>query len=213
MTDASTTGSGTIVGSGLFKSRGWISAAIFLPIALLSIFSAPWTLEGTWADVCVDLAGWLVLGAGIFIRLWATLYIGGRKSMALVTDGPYALCRHPLYVASFLIVLALGVFLLSLSIMVAGAALAVVYALVVVPSEERHAIACFGDAYRQYASTTPRFFPRWRRAQRPGMLEIKVAAFLREYARTYGFIALGAAADCLAYLRSQPWWPTPFHLP
>jgi len=199
--------------SRLFLWRGWISAAVFLPVVALAAFSRPLIAEGTWPDGIVDLVGWIVLAAGIFIRLWATLYLGGRKSKTLVTCGPFALCRHPLYVASFLVIVALGVFMLSLSVLAAALVLGVIYAVAVVPSEERHALACFGESYRAYADSTPRFLPRWRGIERPGTIEIKVAEFLREYGRAFGLITLGAVIDFAAYCRVQPWWPTPFHLP
>lgn len=200
-------------GRGVFCWRGAVSALVLLPVCAAAAFSRPWVREGAWADVLADFMAWLLLAAGIFLRLWATLYIGGRKSIELVTEGPYALCRHPLYVASFLILVSLAVFLLSASVLMAACLLALVYALVVVPSEERHAQKCFGDAYCTYSAATPRFVPRKLRIARPGKLEIKVGAFLREYARTFGLIALGAAIDLLAYCRTQPWWPAPFQLP
>lgn len=198
---------------GTFRWRGAISALVFFPVVIAAVFSPPRVGEGAWFDVLGDFVGWIVLGAGIFLRLWATLYIGGRKSVELVTTGPYALCRHPLYVASFLILLALAIFLLSASVLAAAGLLAIVYAFVVVPSEERHALTCFGDEYRRFMAQTPRFLPRTLRIAPPGVIEIKVGAFLREYARTFGLIALAAALDLLAYCRTQPWWPTPFHLP
>jgi len=197
----------------VFERRGWISAAILLPAIVLASFSRPWTSEGGWADTGADFLAWLVLGGGIFLRLWATLYIGGRKSTSLVTGGPYAMCRHPLYVASFLIVVSLAFYLQSLTILAGAVVVGIVYAAIIVPSEERHAAACFGDAYREYGRSTPRFLPRFRSLERPGTVEIKMAAFLREFARVYGLIALGAAADLLAYCRGQPWWPAIFRLP
>ncbi len=103
----------------LFLRRGWISTAILLPAVLLACLSRPWNAEGGWRDMVTDFLGWLVLGGGVFVRLWATLYIGGRKSVALVTAGPYAMCRHPLYVASFLIVASLSLYLQSLTIFAA----------------------------------------------------------------------------------------------
>ncbi|MCG3127436.1 MAG: hypothetical protein CHACPFDD_02296 [Phycisphaerae bacterium] len=200
-------------GRGAFRWRGVVSALVLLPVCTLAVFSPPWVGEGTWYDVLGDFVAWIVLGAGVFLRLWATLYVGGRKSVELVTTGPYALCRHPLYVASLLILVSLAIFLLSATVLAAAGLLATVYAFVVVPSEERHALNCFGDEYRGYTAATPRFIPKTLRIAPPGVIETKVGAFLREYARTFGLIALGAAIDLLAYCRTQPWWPTPFHLP
>jgi protein-S-isoprenylcysteine O-methyltransferase Ste14 len=197
----------------LFRWRGTISAWVLLPVSLAVAFSRPCVAEGTWPSVAVSLVAWLLLGGGVFIRLWATLYIGGRKSTTLVTTGPYAVCRHPLYWASFLIALSLAAFMVSPSILAAVIALGFAYALAVIPSEERHAIACFGDAYRAYMHKTPGLLPHWRAIERPGKIEIKVAEFLRECARDLGLIALGAGTSLLAHCRALPAWPAWFHIP
>jgi hypothetical protein len=89
----------------------------------------------------------------------------------------------------------------------------IIYAIWVIPSEERHAIRCFGKPYRVYAQSTPRFIPRLSRLKRPGTIEVKVAAFLLESARDFGCILIGAATDFFAHTRLQPWWPKPFNLP
>ena len=44
----------------------------------------------------------LLLVAGACLgRIWCSVFIAGRKDAAIVTHGPYALCRHPLYSLSF----------------------------------------------------------------------------------------------------------------
>lgn len=196
-----------------FMWRGWFSALIVAPAIALACLSKPLVVEGDFGDVGADFLAWLILGAGAFMRLWATLYIGGHKSMSLVTEGPYAICRHPLYVGSFLIALSLAVFLTSPTVLAALIIVAIFHALVVVPSEERHAAACFGEAYRAYCAVTPRFFPRAIRLGRPGRVDVKVGEFLREFARVYGFIVLGAAAEFLAFCRQLPSWPKLLSLP
>ena len=197
----------------LFTWRGWLSAAVIVPAVALACLSKPLVGEGQFGDAGLDFLAWLLLGAGVFVRLWATLYIGGRKSLSLVCDGPYALCRHPLYVGAFLILASLAVFLTSPVVFAATLVIGLIYGLLIVPSEERHAAACFGDAYREYCAVTPRFWPRGIKLGRPGKVEVKVGEFMRELARVYGFIALGAAAEFLAYCRPLPWWPKPFHRP
>ncbi len=199
-------------GTTIFKWRGWLSAAVLLPAIVLACLSEPPEAEGDLGDVLFDFFGWLVLGAGIFMRLWSTLYIGGHKSMSLVTEGPYAICRHPLYVGSFLIVLSLAIFMESPIVAAATLLVAVFYAFVILPSEERHAAECFGEAYARYCSVTGRFWPRSLALGRPGRVEVKMGEFLREFGRTYGFITIGAAAEVLAYFRQFPWWPRFFHL-
>ena len=46
------------------------------------------------------LLGFALVVLAVLARLWTTLFIAGRKETTLVRDGPYAVCRHPLYAAS-----------------------------------------------------------------------------------------------------------------
>ena len=196
----------------LFRFRGWISALILLPAIAAACLSRPRWNEGTFADSAVDALGWCLLATGVFLRMWATLYIGGKKSLSFVTEGPYAMCRHPLYLGSFFIVVSLAVFLQSLVLLAAVVLVVVLHAILVLPSEERYLVATFGDAYRAYAQQTPSMLPRLRNLRRPGTIEIKVAELLREAGRALGCGVIGAASEVVIQCRAQPWWPV-LHFP
>jgi protein-S-isoprenylcysteine O-methyltransferase Ste14 len=190
-----------------FKSRGPLAGIVILPAVAYACLSPPLVNAGTWADAGLSVLAWAIFSAGIVMRIWATLYIGGRKSVALVTEGPYAACRHPLYVGSFFVAVSLAVFLKSPVVLVAVAATAFIYAVWIIPSEEQHALACFGAAYREYQAATPRFIPSFRRLKRPGFVEIKVAELLRELGRDLIGVMIGASAELVAHCRAEPWWP------
>jgi protein-S-isoprenylcysteine O-methyltransferase Ste14 len=113
-----------------------------------------------------------VVFAGEAIRVWAVGYSGvttrsnAVEAPALVTAGPYAYVRNPLYVGNF--VTAVG-FVLAFTgkngpaarLAIAAGSLAVmigVYA-VIVPHEEAYLRATFGAAYDAYAARVPRVFP------------------------------------------------------
>ncbi len=76
----------------------------FLPLLLL--------IRSPYQDMALgevmESLGFLAIVAAVLGRFWATLYIGGRKNGEVMTDGPYSICRHPLYVASSLGILGLG---------------------------------------------------------------------------------------------------------
>lgn len=96
---------------------------------------------------------------GELIRLWA----GGfqeRKGKVLVTNGPYAFLRNPLYLGNFLI--GIGIVLITRNTFLL---LAFVIGFLwiyskVVRREEEELLKKFGELYHRYLNAVPRFFPR-----------------------------------------------------
>jgi protein-S-isoprenylcysteine O-methyltransferase Ste14 len=77
----------------------------------------------------------------------------------LVTTGPYAFIRHPLYAAMFGWAVSL-VLLTANWIFLAMAVLSIAGTIRRVPQEEKMMIEAFGDEYKAYIQRTGRFFPR-----------------------------------------------------
>jgi len=100
----------------------------------------------------------LLITAGIG-RIWCSLYIAGRKDQTLCTEGPYSLCRNPLYLFSFIGVA--GVFLALQSLLLT--AIAVVFYLLyysyVIRCEEKRLLNIFGAPFSTYMTVVPRFIP------------------------------------------------------
>ena len=76
----------------------------------------------------------------------------------LVVQGPYARIRHPRYVQLLIAFVAYALFANYVTCYVV-VVLTLIGVRVVVAFEERELIARFGDAYRRYMETTPRFVP------------------------------------------------------
>lgn len=55
-----------------------------------------------------DFAKFLKIVACVLIGFWSILYIGGRKNQMIMQDGPYSMCRHPLYLFSTIGVFGFG---------------------------------------------------------------------------------------------------------
>ena len=119
----------------------------------------------------IRLGVWCVL-AGEMLRLWAAGYVGHRKVNrtehrrgepkigALITAGPYAYVRHPLYVGTFLIGLGFCLIAGNLWLMLG----ALVCFLVVYPkkaAEEEHTIRGeWGEQFDAYRRRVGAWFPR-----------------------------------------------------
>jgi protein-S-isoprenylcysteine O-methyltransferase Ste14 len=128
-----------------------------LGAGLLLQVVAPW--RPPWPAGASRAAGWPLLLAGLGLVAWAVrtaAEVRLERPDRLVTGGPYAISRNPMYVAAAAVYLGIA--------LVAGAAwplallpgvLAATH--VVVVREERSLEARFGDTYRSYRSSVRRY--------------------------------------------------------
>jgi protein-S-isoprenylcysteine O-methyltransferase Ste14 len=151
----------------VFKHRGTLLA---VPAVALAVLGKPTALS-----IALGLP---LAFAGEFMRCFAVGYSGATTrgdtvtAPQLVTAGPYAHLRNPLYAANA--VTALG-FALAFTgglrpwarLALAGGTLGTMLAVyaTIVPHEEGFLRETFGDAYEAYANRVPRLFPRVTPAQ------------------------------------------------
>ena len=123
----------------------------------------------TGLELPLGLAGVLLAWLGAALSVWAKLTLGRWFSASfgvkpeheLITTGPYALVRHPMYTS--LVTLGVGLGLAFDSVLTVGMAL-----LYLVPFalhtyiEEQIFAKHFGEAWREYAARVPRLVPGWR---------------------------------------------------
>lgn len=84
------------------------------------------------------------------------------KVPALVTEGPYARMRHPIYLAFLLMQIAVLFLTSNWFIGLCGIAIIISVIAIRVPEEERMLIEQFGDEYRNYIKHTGSLFPKIR---------------------------------------------------
>jgi protein-S-isoprenylcysteine O-methyltransferase Ste14 len=189
----------------LVKSRAWIGILILVPFAIGESILPPLVREETVGDFLLDLIAWVTFIAGATFRWWATLYVGGRKNTTVICDGPYSICRNPLYVGTFLIVLSIALFLHS-ALLAFGLIIASVFYLgVTVPVEESKLRERFGDEYARYVERVPRFVPALRRVQSPSVINVRLSGLVKEYGRTWRWIWVPFLTEIIAHLRMVKW--------
>jgi protein-S-isoprenylcysteine O-methyltransferase Ste14 len=140
-------------------------AAVAAAFGLLFVAST-WRLQSSSTFYVIQAIGLALIVVAIAGRTWCAVYIGGRKKITLVQEGPYAMVRHPLY--SFSIIGAAGIGALWGSFVV-SLMLAVATALIlkgVTRQEEQFLATRFGTEYTRYAAQVGRYIPRsfcWRK--------------------------------------------------
>lgn len=133
-----------------------ITAGLFLAFALTAI---PLNANDARYDV-LELLGFILLIVAALGRIWCSIYISGRKDRELCTDGPYSLCRNPLYLFSFIGVIGFFCALGNLIFCAVASLLFLLYYRGMILSEEKRLVQIFGAPFRAYLNNTPRFFPR-----------------------------------------------------
>ncbi len=154
-----------------------------------------------------ELAGLVLVAAATLARIWTTLYIAGHKGERIVTQGPYARCRHPLYALS--IVASLGIGLATRSLVLALLTLVVAAGLHFAAAlrEERQLEATLGESYRWYAQQVARFCPRVTRIDTPARIDVSTAIYRKAFLDAGSILALYVAIVLIALARDAGLWP------
>jgi protein-S-isoprenylcysteine O-methyltransferase Ste14 len=113
--------------------------------------------------------GLLALGVSLLAIGWVTVY---RGRGTLVTRGIYRYLRHPQYVGLIAIVLAFNIQWPTLPTLLMGPLLILMYVRLA-RREDTELATVYGEAFSEYATRTPAFFP-WPRGRPP--LEVREEA-------------------------------------
>jgi len=148
------------VGGWLFRQRTWLPLPL---VAALLLIPPPSDAPGA----SLWIIGALVVAIGEAIRLWAVHHIGAISRTRsdrlgpLVSSGPFAFIRNPLYIGNILL---WAGFALSAQLVwfapVAVALLALEYH-AIVRWEEGLLTQRIGEPYAQYVARVPRWLPAW----------------------------------------------------
>lgn len=195
------------------RARALIGLLALAPFAAAALVSPPILAPNSWAaGICVSL-GWLLFLAGAGMRIWATLYIGGRKGHAVIDVGPYSVCRNPLYFGTFLIALSIAFFVQSLTFGVGLVLAAVAYLSATLPNEEGRLRQNLGESYDAYCRRVPRFVPRPWLHTTPATIEVSSRGLAREAGRALRWAMVPILCQLAQVARMQADWPHWFNLP
>jgi protein-S-isoprenylcysteine O-methyltransferase Ste14 len=197
----------------LFQSRGWVAILILVPAGLGTLLSPLHCPPGSWGHFGFNCLGWILFLAGAAARWWGTLYVGGRKVVDLVEEGPYSLSRNPIYFGTLLLVLSIGAFSQSAVFSLAVVVVAVAYLVLALSVEERDLRERHGDRFEAYCRRVPRFFPRFRGFQTPETIPVHASGLWSEFVRAWRWALIPIVCEFVTYLRAHPLCSLPLRLP
>jgi protein-S-isoprenylcysteine O-methyltransferase Ste14 len=189
--------------SGNFRQKIF-SYRSYTPIPFLIvmlIFAKPtlWSL----------LIGFLIALVGELIRFWGVGYAGGETRTTgpvggskLVTNGPYAYVRNPLYLGNMLMYLGFGVMSMALFpyFQIIGLIYFFVQYYLIVTLEEDYLSRAFPDEYALYIKHVPRFIPRLKRYEYASNFKFDIKEALRSEKRTLQAFLLVVALNILIFI-------------
>ncbi|HNX26689.1 MAG TPA: isoprenylcysteine carboxylmethyltransferase family protein [Phycisphaerae bacterium] len=186
-----------------------------LPVILMAIFVRPeWEHEETTSFI-IEMVGYLFLIFGLCIRVWAILYIGGKKSKELTTTGPYSLCRHPLYLGTFSIVVGAGLCFENIPMLLATILIMVPIHLVVARMEDEHMAELFPQTYPEYKKLVRGYWPNFKNYRSSETIEIPIRSIRRVLVDTIAVLMIPQIEDLLELLQENCHMPIlwTYHMP
>lgn len=138
------------------------------PLVYALALTAAWWLDGRWPwgfDAGAPGLGWALIGLGLAGFTWALAAIWSHRTTVnpykaasrLVTRGPFAFSRNPIYVSDWFVYLGVTLLLGSLWALLLAPLVWAVMRYGVIAHEETHLAAKFGDEYRDYFARVRRW--------------------------------------------------------
>jgi protein-S-isoprenylcysteine O-methyltransferase Ste14 len=164
-----------------------VQAVFWAAVAATLVMTRPST-ENAYTHSLIDLAAYGLVTAATLGRLWCSLYVRGRKSKYLCQDGPYSVCRNPLYLFSLLGVMGVALSSERLALMIVLPVLFSGYYLAVIRSEEKRLQTLFGEEYEAYCARVPRVVPHVKGYSTPETVTVTVDHYLLGIMKAMGYL-------------------------
>jgi len=189
------------LGQFLFRARSYTPLP-FLAVILLFARPAPLSLA----------TGYALMLAGEGLRLWSVGYTGFTTrtrnvgAAVLVTSGPYARTRNPIYLGNFILALGACVAFNAFMpwILIAFTALFTFQYHFIVRLEEETLKEKFGGLYARYVENVSRFIPSLRRYREPSAVAFNPRVAFSNEKNTFASMAVIVTLSLLYYCYGNP---------
>ena len=177
----------------------------------LTLVSSPTVTCGSWVQFTLNSLAWLSFVAGASFRWWSAIYLAGSARGALVTRGPFSICRHPIQVGNLLLGLSLVLFVGSVTFALGFALAAAAYLTLALRAEEQWLGQRYGRGFREYCQRVPKLVIRPMQFQSPETIFVSAAELVRELRCAVVWMWLPVIGQTLAQLRAESWIRVPSH--
>ena len=183
-----------------------------LLVVLICVSGSLWEDNMPFVTTVLFLLGAVLVGIASLGRLWCSVYIAGYKTDHLVTQGPYSMCRNPLYFFSLLG--ALGVGLTSETLLIPFLILIafVLYYPLVIKSEEAELLKLHESEFENYLKEVPTFFPKISLLNEPEEYTVKPIIFKKHMFHALWFIWFVGIIEIIEELHKLNVFPTIFKI-
>jgi len=157
---------------------------------ILFFTSSAWEEKSPVVTIILFFLGAVFVGIASMGRLWCSIYIAGYKTDRLIKEGPYSICRNPLYFFSFIGASGVGMATESLLIPFLIILTFTIYYPMVIKSEEAEMLKKHGKEYEAYLSQVPSFFPDISKLKEPDSYITKPIIFRKHIFSALWFVWL-----------------------
>jgi len=177
-------------------------------LAVMLVFAEP--------TIASLISGFLIMAGGELLRFWGVSIVGAETRTTgrvggtfLITNGPFAYMRNPLYLGNMLMYAGVGIMSMALFPWLLIGAIAWFYFQysLIVKNEEEYLTERFGSAYEEYRRHVPRFLPRVTayRPLQPSPKSVSPAEGLASERRTFQAIGIVTLMIVAVYVARH--WP------
>jgi len=193
----------TVVKPANQELRITVLRVTFIVMIPLILFSRSAWMEPEWVFEVMEVLGVSLVIFAVLGRFWSILYIGGHKNSQVMQDGPYSICRHPLYLFSTMGVVGLGLMLGSIVLTIGLGVLTFVILTATANKEEDFLRAEFGDAYGKYEAKTPRIWPKLSLFHTEGEVMFDVKHLKGNFFDALVFLTFIPMAELMEWLKEE----------
>ena len=145
--------------------------------------------------------GIVLAGIGALGRMWCTLYIAGRKNKVLAVDGPYSLCRNPLYF--FSLIGATGITLMTemVTVVIVMWIIFGIYYHYIIKGEEKVLNELFPNEFPNYVKRINKFWPSFKHFKEPMEYLVSPIIYRKHIGSAIWFIWALAIIEAIEALR------------